>query len=98
MKRMFRTQLDFTSILKISATLGFGSGLFFNIFVVMSAIQSSQTLEAIMAFFLTPIFSAFGGLVTGVLGFPFYYWYANKIQGQSIAGKFAEQGSVSNET
>ncbi|WP_166423590.1 hypothetical protein [Paraglaciecola sp. 20A4] len=47
-------------------------------------------------FLLTPLASAIGAMFTGVLGFPFYYWYSNKIQGQFLSGKYAEQ-SVSDE-
>ncbi|WP_199609528.1 hypothetical protein [Flocculibacter collagenilyticus] len=97
MKRTFRTQLDFVSILKISATLGFGGGIFMSIFMLFSGVQFGQLIQGVLGLLLAPIFSAVGGLISGTLGFPFYYWYANKLQGQTISGKFAENRS-SNET
>ncbi|MCF6443070.1 hypothetical protein L1077_26955 [Pseudoalteromonas luteoviolacea] len=90
MKRSFRSQLDFISIVTISAILGFGAGLFGAALVFLTAIQSGQLEQGILALLLTPIGSAAGTAFSAVLGFPFYYWYSNKIQGQKISGKFAE--------
>ena len=96
MKRTFRTQFDFMSIVKISATLGFGSGIFLSVFTFMPFFHSGEWVQGLLMFLLTPLASAIGAMLTGVLGFPFYYWYSNKIQGQFLSGKYAEQ-SVNDE-
>ena len=90
MKRIFRTQFDFISVLKISATLGFGSGIFLSVLTVLPFIHSGEWFRGVLMLFLTPAASAFGAVITGVLGFPFYYWYSNKIRGQLVAGKYSE--------
>ncbi|TMP30418.1 hypothetical protein CWB99_06670 [Pseudoalteromonas rubra] len=90
MKRRFRSQLDFLSVITISATLGFGAGLLGAVLVFITAMQSGQPEQVIMGLVVTPITSALGGALSGMLGFPFYYWYSNKISGQKISGKFAE--------
>ncbi|KZN61964.1 hypothetical protein N473_20695 [Pseudoalteromonas luteoviolacea CPMOR-1] len=92
MNRTFRAQLDFVSVVKLSATLGFGSGIFITILTVLPFFHSDQSLlEGGLVILLTPLASAFGGGVTGAFGFPFYYWYSNKIKGQYLSGKFAEE-------
>lgn len=90
MKRRFRSQLDFLSVITVSATLGFGAGLLGAVLVFITAMQSGQPEQAIVGLVVTPITSALGGTLSGMLGFPFYYWYSNKIKGQKISGKFAE--------
>ncbi|OHU94369.1 hypothetical protein BIW53_14920 [Pseudoalteromonas byunsanensis] len=87
-KRRFRTQLDFISIVTISATLGFGAGLFGAALVFLSAIQSGKLEQGIFGLIVAPIGSAVGTAFSAILGFPFYYWYSNKIQGQKISGIF----------
>jgi hypothetical protein len=39
---------------------------------------------------ITPFLSALGGAISSLVGFPFYSWYCNKIEGQQISGKFLE--------
>lgn len=90
MKRTFRSQLDFQSAIKLSAILGFGSGFLPGFIFLFGGIQSDELLQGLLGFIVVPFFSALGGVATAAIGFPFYYWYANKIAGQKISGKFAE--------
>ena len=95
MIRTFRSQLDFISIVKLSATIGFGGVIFIAFIVLVSAIQSGQIMQGILGLFLAPIFSALGSAFSAIIGFPFYYWYANRVSGQKISGKFSEEGVTS---
>ncbi|WP_146027246.1 hypothetical protein [Bowmanella denitrificans] len=90
MKRTYRSQLDFQSAIKVSATLGFGSGFLPGLIFLFGGMQSGEPVQGALGFIIAPFFSALGGIATAAIGFPFYYWYANKIAGQRISGKFAE--------
>ncbi|GGO67540.1 hypothetical protein [Bowmanella pacifica] len=90
MKRTFRSQLDFQSAIKVSAILGFGSGFLPGFIFLFGGINSGEAVQGMLGFIFAPFLSALGGLATAAIGFPFYYWYANKIAGQKISGKFAE--------
>ena len=91
MIRKFKTQLDFISVIKISAILGFGNGIIFSFFTVIPFLKSGEWLAGVVVFFLTPFASALGAVSIGVIGFPFYYWYCSRVNGQLFYGKFAEE-------
>jgi hypothetical protein len=90
-KRTFRAQLDFNSIIKFSATLGFGSGILISVITFLPYYHSGELMMGLLMFILTPLATAIGAVITGSFGFPFYWWYCNKVGGQHISGKFAEE-------
>jgi hypothetical protein len=78
------------SVLKFCAVIGFGSGIFMGLLFLVSGIQSGQTASGIIGLVLAPLFSALGNVVTGLLGYPFYSWYCDRVKGQPVSGKFLE--------
>lgn len=90
MHRQFRTQLNLLSVVKVSVVVGIGASFPISLIVFLSAFWSGSVVEAILGVIVTLISGGILGLINGVFGYPFYYWYANAVRGQKVSGKFAE--------
>lgn len=90
MKRKFRSELDFSSVIKIAAILGFGSGLVLSLLLLLLSMFQAVGIDSLVVVIKLPFISTLGFILNTVLGYPFYKLYCNKVKGQIISGKFLE--------
>ena len=90
MLQIYRAQLNFISVMKLFATLGFGSGLLMSLFVIGSLFFGETLANVLLGVLIFPLIGAFQAMVFGILGYPFYQWYCERQRGQQMEGRFAE--------
>lgn len=93
MKRKFRSELDFFSIIKIAAVLGFGSGIVLSLVLLLLSMFQFVGIDSLSALIKLPFVSTLGVILNAALGYPFYKFYCNQIKGQVVSGKFLEVDS-----
>ena len=91
LSRKFRSQLDFNLLFKVFILVSFGAGIFWGVISLIPYFWNSENfMKGFLIAIITPFLSALGSAISSLVGFPFYSWYCNKIEGQQISGKFLE--------
>lgn len=90
MLHIYRAQLNFVSVLKLFAVVGFGTGLLMSIFSLGSLFFGESIGNVVLGIVLFPMVFALQALVFAVLGYPFYQWYCRHFKGQHVEGLFAK--------
>jgi uncharacterized membrane protein len=75
----FKFKLDFTSLVKLSALIGFCFGVVSAPIVVMLNMSEIGISIIPIAFIATPLVSLLNGALFGFLGYPLYSWIHNKV-------------------
>ncbi len=90
MKRKFRSELDFLSIIKVAAVLGFGSGLVLSLSLLAASLFNLVSVDDLAVILQLTLVSTLGMIFNATLGYPLYKLYCNKVKGQVVSGKFLE--------
>ena len=93
MTRIFHTQLNLKSLIKISATINFIGGLVFGVLIFIIALFGEPTTVDLISVIATPAVSVVNGVMMALVAYPFYKRWCAKIKGQKVSGFFVEVSS-----
>ncbi|MBB3167088.1 hypothetical protein [Simiduia aestuariiviva] len=88
MKEIFKIELSFLSLIKISSVIGFSAGVVAIPFYMYTfATGMGFDIALLQLIFMGPVVGMINGALLGFLAYPFYWWFSKKV-GVKYSGYF----------